>query len=1637
MVTRIIALLLFLGMAHMAHAQTAPYSTDTKDEQVAKRKLRVGTDTSKYVTSIVDTILPTATVRQIAPARAIKRYADSHLGSRPLVSTTPITGQLLKWSGTRWEPADDLSGGGAGAVSTNATLIGTGSPSSPIGLAPQGAINGQVLAWNDTTWVPTNRETSTIDTLRSYSELRTYTGKSNLVFVRDFQKTVANTVFTIEGGLFIRSYEGPNIDNAIYINSTSSPTLKWHRVWDKLQIHPEWFEPGGPNYKGQILTPDNVNYIDTEGDRVAQAVQLLEKQVGTLNPLPNDSNYTDRNFFAYQSDTRVMLKGGKTYLSDVGLALPIGVALIGNHSRFKAKPNSYTTTTASINPTGFGNTYTITVADASSFKIGQTVVIATGVKHSEAWFVNYRANVVSTTPTSITLYSASPNGQRTLNAGAKVFSIFTGIGVKTDFGLDANQTKVILDGIIFDGGYDSDTLNRNGNNQNYREIYYVGANISGARTKGLKMQNCAFEYWAGDAIIASGGGFTLNACWFDNIAGNCIHGSTNRYRDPFFEENNVGSKPLSSFDETLIVNTTFKNVCLVDGSFNGHGSYTSIFQMSTEGGWPMKVSNCVFRNFPNGHVFHNYGGGNGGSLTNCVFAKGNGIYTTIGSSAMWFTTITGCHFYNVGSLLLSSPTSTEKLENVNISNNTFENCMVSGMFQNAKINDNVFIYRPNDEIKYWKDYHFIKEMIRFYGVVIYDTTAAVSIWGDNMDFSNNLIINDSFSSMRLGINIPTVAGLNNQYRNYTNNKIKGFPDGIEMLSYGPGTPIYNIRISNNDLLLSGAGSVGIDARAGAIVKDNTITSTASDAIGILAWGVVASPEKGVDIVNNVITDNPAATSIKLYYDNTTVDNNIHYGYINNVDPSYINKINTNIKRLPTGQSQTVYKEGKIKYENATTGQVLTSDINGVFTPQDPSGAALPSAVNGQTLHYSSGAWAARDLWKQDVNNNLIFESTNAKVGVNASGAAAYTFEANNIDGSTIPFSFVGNNSTFSSLQVGNENSAGQSLLILGGNRSQNFGTPSWIGKYGSTSISKAGWLEIVNTGPKTVFNNGTVDLGGWDNSSGAFGINTINPAAMLDVRGNAIHTGNVTAGTATEDGALHVAGITHLNGIVRTNGAPSNYLNNFKGFSAYYNASNVATVVIDPNAASYGMSVKGGLWVNGGSSLYYNNGGTLRMAIDPQFSSGYLMGKFTPSESYSDLWFNDLGTIKAGLLGSGKMFLQSLKIGENSTASRGIHSVNKVVVGLDYNTPDSLSVSSGGSRFLSLNYTGGGLITGERHQISFTQQGTPIGSVHGVWDGSTYNVGIRGYNNSLASTDGLIVKGNGQVQIPILAGPNTRLASVLADGTLSGTILEPSNIAQTADPAGGDLSGTLANLQIVANAVGPTELASTGVTPGTYTNADVTVDADGRVTAVANGAAPSANAFVQGGNTFGALAIIGTNDANTLRLKANTYTVEVNKDGWLKIGDNTASGVTGEAGAVWFNSNYERFTGQSASGTGGVVQFATLQQDLTPNSMNTVTALTHTLSGKNWTTLVDANVGTRTITLGASLTEGVDYIVACKRNSSNTVTLTAGSGYVLLHDFDTALNSPDLVSGGVTGTGFTAPGRTYTIRRAGTQIVIK
>jgi hypothetical protein len=107
----------------------------------------------------------------------------------------------------------------------------------------------------------------------------------------------------------------------------------------------------------------------------------------------------------------------------------------------------------------------------------------------------------------------------------------------------------------------------------------------------------------------------------------------------------------------------------------------------------------------------------------------------------------------------------------------------------------------------------------------------------------------------------------------------------------------------------------------------------------------------------------------------------------------------------------------------------------------------------------------------------------------------------------------------------------------------------------------------------------------------------------------------------------------------------------------------------------------------------------------------------------------------------------------------------------------------------------------------------------------------------------------------------------------------------TKTAAGGDVSGPYSSLQLGTGVVGSTELASTAVTPAAYTNANITVDEDGRITAAANGSGGGGSGTVTGTGMAGQVAFwdATSNIAGSSNLKWD------NSTSWLGVGTGTMS----------------------------------------------------------------------------------------------------------------------------------------------------
>ncbi len=81
-------------------------------------------------------------------------------------------GQVMQWSGTAWVPGDVVASGDDWGTQTTAVapaLTGDGTIASPLNLAKQGAATGQVLKWTGAAWAPANDQVGTGGNTTTYA----------------------------------------------------------------------------------------------------------------------------------------------------------------------------------------------------------------------------------------------------------------------------------------------------------------------------------------------------------------------------------------------------------------------------------------------------------------------------------------------------------------------------------------------------------------------------------------------------------------------------------------------------------------------------------------------------------------------------------------------------------------------------------------------------------------------------------------------------------------------------------------------------------------------------------------------------------------------------------------------------------------------------------------------------------------------------------------------------------------------------------------------------------------------------------------------------------------------------------------------------------------------------------------------------------------------------------------------------------------------------------------------------------------------------------------------------------------------------------------------------------------------------
>lgn len=189
-----------------------------------------------------------------------------------------------------------------------------------------------------------------------------------------------------------------------------------------------------------------------------------------------------------------------------------------------------------------------------------------------------------------------------------------------------------------------------------------------------------------------------------------------------------------------------------------------------------------------------------------------------------------------------------------------------------------------------------------------------------------------------------------------------------------------------------------------------------------------------------------------------------------------------------------------------------------------------------------------------------------------------------------------------------------------------------------------------------------------------------------------------------------------------------------------------------------------------------------------------------------------------------------------------------------------------------------------------------------------------------------------------------------ANGSSGNVMASNGSGAVTFQASGGDVSGAYTNLQLGTGVVGPTELASTAVTPASYTLASITVDADGRITAASNGSEVDGSISNEG----------------SLTVAAGTGTTSI-------INSNTSgqTGVTLTAAGI-----------NAISETGNVITLTATEVD---GSVSNEGSLTVGAGAANTSTIVSNTSGSTAVTI-----EGGTNVTVTE--AGNTITIAASGG---------------------------------------------
>jgi len=766
----------------------------------------------------------------------------------------------------------------------------------------------------DYTWVLNQgselitRTQNSILTLPNYTALRNLNNYNHdIVIVDDWTYTGPDgNTYTTLGGVFKRIH--PSMGRTITENGGTTfiglDGSQWERDWDKIHVHPEWWECGGYDRFGKLYVsknqsgtwlPGHIDGIYSESDRLDNAARfIIENNIQGVVELQK-----------------------RTYLVDKQIAF---ASTNGNGATIRT--NRPPTTTNTVAYTSGQNT--ITVADASQYRVGQSVLLTNSATPNGG--IAYTENITGNGLSSYTIINIVGNVITLTSSGS--VSVAAGNIFASTPSLGSIDRSVSINNVNFDGQYDTNT-----NTLDWRYTGFLGNGadeVTKAGQYGATFHQCRFDNILGSAF--TGSSFELLNCYADNLGGGILH-----YQGGLFNSNDI-------YQFVRVDGLQASNVVKINPFLSNHQD--ALFTFSTNAR-NVQLTNISVTGLK-GAIF-----GNATILDDQTFELSNSTFEgevpswasstnphLIGSISVGFADvvssedlqrsyrITDCSFNTCGDLRVSS----ERLEkmpaaNIYISGCKFNNSRIYAFgVSNINITNNTFTNIP------FKNFTGYTYQTSFSGS--FQSTAQIAAnWCDRVNISNNFIEGLETYNQHCDYGIQTqlkkvfrkdAAGINSKIWYCSNIKIKN--NTILRYSFGIG------HLQRFDDVLSGwnAGhsTWGNGTHIGNEISGNVIAfhkNTQYSSTFRPIWGIFAL--QGTIVENNTIyhplnSPTNVLRHIMMWGTNDAEKANIFGGIVRNntiwSPSSFINVI------IGTGSGGDDMEDNILVQGNSTMGTVYST-----------------------------------------------------------------------------------------------------------------------------------------------------------------------------------------------------------------------------------------------------------------------------------------------------------------------------------------------------------------------------------------------------------------------------------------------------------------------------------------------------------------------------------------------------------------------------------------------------------------------------------------------------------------------------------------------------------------------------------------